>query len=372
MFSPWFYIYFGEAKIKLRLLQIIPRDPRGGIYRVNLDLIEAFINEPGFELHTALIDSRSYNGEFNFGKLQLDYSEIKGNVFQKIQQLKELANKFDIIHLHGFVPWIALALLYTNAEIVFTNHGLLGVGRKLRPHEHIKKWLAKRFLRYRVNYIFNISYYALRRMLQEYKVDPEKNSIAYNCSRWQKIMPVFNPNGKLTIGFHGRFVHFKRVDRLLKTASIVNKQLPVTVQLLGDGPLKDDYRHLSNYLNVRTEFTGYTLQPQSIIKKYDVEIIASDEEYFGLSVIESILSGNLTMVFIDGGGCTEIFGDEFPDFIAEDEADMAAKIIAFYEQSDKTAILQKLHALQHHVAKKFSLEKFKAGYLEGYMKVLSN
>lgn len=336
-----------------------------------MDLIEAFIDEPGFSLHIALVESKAYQGEFDFGKHQPDYTEINGGVFQKIQQLKKLVNYFDIIHLHGYAPWISLALLNSKAEIVFTNHGLLGVGRKLKPHEHLKRWLMKRFLRYRVDHIFNISRFAKRRMVQKYNINQGKNSVVHNCTRWQKTTPEFQPNGSLKIGFHGRFVHFKRVDRLLKTASIVNKQLPVTVQLLGDGPLRDDYHRLSQQLNVRTVFTDYTLQPQSVIQKYDVEIVASDEEYFGLSVIESILSGNLTMVFKDGGGCTEIFGNEFPDFIAEDEADMAAKIISFYEQSDRTEILQKLQALQDHVAKNFSLEKFKAGYLEGYMKVLS-
>lgn len=356
---------------KIRLLQVIPRHPHGGIYRVNLDLLEAFINDNRIELHVALIKAKDYQGEFGFRGLQPTYSIISGTDLQKSFQLAKLARRFDIVHLHGFAPWMAAALLKSPTKLVYTNHGLLGVGRKLKTYELLKKNLMKQFLQKRVDHIVNISNYAKQRVIREYMVEPNKNSVVHNCTRWQKKTPAFQPNGNLSIGFHGRFVHFKRVDRLINVASMVNQQIPVTVKLLGDGPLKSHYIHLAQRSNLNIHFNEYTLEPQSVIETFDVEILASDEEYFGLSVIESILAGNLTMVFSDGGGCTEIFGDQFPDFIAKDEVDMAYKIISFYKQKDKSNIIHKLRMLQNHVETNFSLEKFKTGYLETYLNIIS-
>ncbi len=50
---------------------------------------------------------------------------------------------------------------------------------------------------------------------------------------------------------------------------------------------------------------------------------------------------------------------------------MAEKIIAFYRQRNRAGLQRRLKALQEHVTENFSLEKFKAGYLAGYLKVVS-
>ena len=356
---------------KIKLLQVFPRHPHGGIYRVNMDLLEAFHNDDHFELHIALVESKNYRGEFNFGNLSPQYTEIEGGLLERWRQLRKLAKRHDLIHLHGFTPWDCSVFLTLGAKIVFTNHGLLGVGRKLKPHEHLKRYLMKLFLRHRADHIFNISHYARDRVVNEYNVSKEKTSVVHNCTRWESSKTNFSPNGKLTIGFHGRFVAFKRVDRLLKVAALAAQKLPVKVQLLGDGPLKTDYAKQARQLGLDIDFIGYTLAPRAVIENYDVEIVSSDEEYFGLVVLESILAGNPTFVFEDGGGCTEILNhEESKWFICRDEQEMASKICYMYENKADRAILNRLQALQHHVSANFSLQNFKERYKAGYLKTV--
>lgn len=357
---------------QIKLLQIIFRDPRGGIYRVNLDLIEAFIDEPDFSLHIAQIESKTYRGEFDFDKHQPEYTEISGRFFRKFRKLKALAEQFDIIHLHGFTPWIAIAIWFSSAKIVFTNHGLMGKGRNLKVHEYLKRYLLKLYLRHKVHRIVNISKYAMHNLTERYIVKPEKNSIVFNCTRWSRSKINISSNGTITIGFHGRFVGFKRVDRLLQVAALVQKLQKCKIILLGDGPLKQEYQILAKYLNLNLSFIDYSANPLLEMQNFDVEILASDDEYFGVSVLESIQAGIPIFVFKNGGGCTEIFGTEFSSFICEDEKGMARKILEFFEPKNRIVNQAKLRQLQEHVEQNFSLEGFKKGYSKVYLQVLED
>ncbi len=319
----------------------------------------------------ALVESRTYRGDFDFGKLQPQFTEISGGIVKRIQSLSALANNYDIIHLHGFTPWIAAAIWFSPAKLVFTNHGLMGKGRQLKPHEYLKKFLLKLYLRHKVHHIVNISSYARHNLITRYRVNPVKNSIVHNCTRWQKSAIKFHPNDEITIGFHGRFVGCKRVDRLLRVAALLHKSKKCNVILLGAGPLKDEYIRQAEEMKLNVKFVDYSLNPITEMQNFDIEILPSDNEYFGVSVLESIQAGIPVFVFKDGGGCTEIFHNRFSYFICEDEQDMANKILHFVDTTNHDIKLENFRQLQEYINQNFSLEKFKNGYLRVYKKALS-
>lgn len=353
----------------IKVLQIINRNPRGGIYRVQMDLLTTFYNDEKIKIHVALINDKNHEGEFSFGNLNIPYTEIKESKLSQIKALRKLITHFDIVHIHGPSPWIWIALLFSDVKIIFTNHGLIGTGRKLKKHEYLKRFLIKKFLKFKAHYITNVSNYALNRIIREYEVQFHKCSVIYNCSHWESTSTNFHPNSTLKIGFHGRFVGFKRIDRLLKVASIVKNSVDVKVQLLGDGDLITLYKKLAYEFNCDIEIIPYNPNPRKIIENFDIEIIPSDEEYFGLAVLEAVQSGLPTFVFKDGGGCTEIFGDKFTWFVCENEQDMAEKILSLYTPNHRTIILEQLKELQYHVSNSFSLEYFYKSYRDVYLKI---
>jgi glycosyltransferase involved in cell wall biosynthesis len=354
---------------KINVLHVVERNPYGGIFRVINDILGTLHQRVSF--HAAVVDDPSYKGEFSFGGLPIPMTEIKGGTIAKWRQLRRLAEGYDIVHLHGFSPWQASALLGTRGKLLFTNHGLLGVGRKLRPHEKLKRNLMKLFLRRRVDRIANISEYARRRIIREYGVSPSRNSVVFNCTRWPATPPRVQVGNGFRLGFHGRFVHFKRIDRMLEVAARLSSSIDLRVQLLGDGPMKETMRDKGEKLGLSVEFIPYQLDIQGIVRLFDVEIIPSDEEYFGLSVLESIQAGHPTFVFSDGGGCVEIFDEESGWFVCDGIDQMAERIASLSQPEIAAIALEKLGHLQERVSRRFSARTLGEGYFRIYSELAS-
>jgi len=349
---------------RLRILHLVPRSSRGGIYRVICDLFEVFAGDRGVELRAALITAAGDDNEFVF---KGSHVLVAGHAVRKFWVLWKLARQSDLIHLHGFTPWQALICWLARRKMVYTNHGLLGTGRELRPHEHVKLVLLKLFLRHAVHRIIHVSAFMQRRMLDEYRVPAAKCVVVHNSTAWPPQPPHFNPGIRLRLGFHGRFASVKRIDRLLHVAALVSRQRAVEVVLVGEGPLQQELASLAASLGVSLRCERYCLAVEKLISEFDVEIIASQGEPFGLSAVEALQAGHPTFVFADGGGLLEIFADGAEWFICRDEVEMSEKILSLEKVDQCQQALRKLQRLQRRVSSCFSRQVFAAGYRRVYL-----
>lgn len=351
-----------------RVLHVVSRSSRGGIYRVVCDLFEVFARDRHVELQAALVTANGDESDFPFsGK----HVVVAGNFLRKFAALWRLACEHDLIHLHGFTPWQALACWLARRRIVYTNHGLLGTGRRLAPHEHLKLALLKLFLRHVVHRIIHISQFMQQRMTQEYGVPLAKSAVVHNCTRWQTQPPRFEPGLVWHLGFHGRFVPFKRIDRLLAVAALVSRQSAVEVILVGEGPLQSKLEKQAGTLGVTLRCAPYCAAAATAVSKFDVEIIASQHEPFGLSALEAIQAGHPTFVFADGGGLLEIFAGCAEWFVCRDETEMSQKILSLADADQRRQALRGLRRLQQRVNTRFSPQTFAAGYRRQYFATAS-
>jgi glycosyltransferase involved in cell wall biosynthesis len=203
-------------------------------------------------------------------------------------------------------------------------------------------------------------------VIDEYDTDPEKNSVVYNGTPWPAMPPRVLFGDLLHLGYHGRFVWFKRIDRFLDVAAKLAFLQPLKITLVGDGQLKDDLERQSVQLGLEVEFTGYRMDARELVRSFDVEIISSDEEYFGVAVLESIQAGHPTFVFADGGGCTEIFDERTSWFICSDMDEMAEKILSLRSPEVRERVLADMVHLQERIRTTFSRETLGAGYMAIY------
>lgn len=360
--------YNSPVAPRCRVLHVVPHSTRGGIFRVAVDLFQSFAQDDVFALAAAVPAHHGEEDSFPFaGK----YVILEGTRFQQFLALQRLAQQCEVIHLHGFTPWQALACWLARKKIVYTNHGLLGTGRKLRRYERLKLLFLKVFLRYAVHRIVHISRFMQTRMISEYAVPLQRCRIVHNSTPWQAQPPHFNPETKLRIGFHGRFVAFKRIDRLLSVAALVAQRHAVEVVLVGEGPLQEEIAAQATFLQVPLRLENYTLKIDALVSTFDIEIIASQAEPFGLSVLESVQAGHPTFVFADGGGCTEIFEAETNWFVCSSENEMAEKILSLQDEGTRRHVLSLLEKLQQSIHREFSLNKFHDGYKAIYQELLA-
>jgi glycosyltransferase involved in cell wall biosynthesis len=349
----------------LKVLQIASEDIKGGIFKVISDIDSAFTGDNDINVFTAAGES-SINLRSKIHNCYL----FSDNPLIRFLSYFRIPKKFDIIHFHGFNLFFFIFLFFSNTGIMYTNHGLLGTGRKLRKYEYLKKWILIFFLRKRVDLIVNVSEYAQKRITEEYKISVSKNTVVYNTSRCIKQDNKGMNRDEIILGFHGRFVSFKRVDRIFKVAMNLREisGLSPIIVLIGEGPLINFYENLAENNSIELKIIPYTDNPESEIRKLDILIIPSDEEYFGISVLEGILSGVMTFVFRDGGGCTEIFGNIHKWFVCENELDMALKIK--YTMENINDVINRFESLQSYVASVFSRDNFLSGYKESFLNVM--
>lgn len=121
-------------------------------------------------------------------------------------------------------------------------------------------------------------------------------------------------NGIFTIVTVGRLTDVKKIDRIIRVASLLKKEsIEIYFQIIGDGELKKDLLALRQELDVedRVDFLGFIKNPYSYIKNADMMLMSSDYEGFGLVICEAMCLG-IPVISTKNVGSVEIIGnDEF-------------------------------------------------------------
>jgi L-malate glycosyltransferase len=177
-----------------------------------------------------------------------------------------------------------------------------------------------------------------------------------------------SPDRGLTIAFVGRLVRFKRVDRLLRAVAMLDPQLDARVLIAGGGPLEQELRSLASELGVdsRVRFLGWQRDIDAVLSEADVLVLPSEEEPFGLAMVEGAAQGLVAVAFADGGGVLETVG---PDgHVANDVGDLATVLgdIAGSEALSPGA----RRARSEWASAEFGIETTTARYLELYRAAL--
>lgn len=248
------------------------------------------------------------------------------------QEIIQVANQYDIVHLHTFKPFLAFALSLAKSKILYTNHSAGEDGRQLTIGTRIKDSLLVQFLNKRVNFISNNSHYT-KSFWKEKGVTNRPNEVIYNGvyftnnideSRAYTEYPILN--NKFVVGTTSRFIKWKRVEKLIEAFFLFQKDKEnVMLLLVGDGQERKHLEALVNKLGISklVIFTGFKKNVIDFQSKIDVAVFASNCEPFGLVAVECMHLGIPTIVFKDGGGITELVEKVEPENIVVDVENLA-------------------------------------------------
>nr|WP_319374727.1 glycosyltransferase [uncultured Methanobacterium sp.] len=134
------------------------------------------------------------------------------------------------------------------------------------------------------------------------------------------------------IGFVGAFYEGKGVSYLIRSFNIVKKHLPdATLILVGDGPDKEKFIKIVKELNLEDSviFSGYKTNPFPYIKGFDLMVVPSLSEAFGIVIFEALFVG--TPVFgSDKGGIPEVL--KYKELLFDVESqELELKILDFFQ-----------------------------------------
>jgi glycosyltransferase involved in cell wall biosynthesis len=219
----------------------------------------------------------------------------------------------EVLHLHGFNPAFGLLAQRTGRPVVFTEHGNFALGRSIDLRERVKRRLHAAFLHRVVTRVAANSAHTADRLADLYRVPRSSVAVIHNGidPSWLDLVEArssANGDGRLRLATLGRLVAFKRIDRAIEGLSQADGRDRMQLSIVGRGPLEGELRSLAASLGVDdlVRFLGDRVDVAAILAASDLLIHPSENEPFGLAILEACAQGALPIVFADGGGALEV------------------------------------------------------------------
>ena len=255
-------------------------------------------------------------------------------------------NKYGIVHTHGYVAGIIgriAAARAGNALMVHSVHNFFPVFSPITLYgiKGIEVWLSRYTAR-----IIAVSEH-LRKDLVKIGIPAEKISTIYNG-----VDPtMFNPADRqyvreslgfppysFVIGTVARLIPAKGVDLFIEALALVKKNNPsIKGVIVGDGPEALKLQTLARSLGIAggIRFLGYRNDVPKLLSAFDLFVLSSRQEGFGISVLEAQYSG-LPVIASAAGGIPEIVrhGVDGLLFPAGDYSALADRISFLLEKPD--------------------------------------
>lgn len=282
--------------------------------------------------------------------------------------LKE--HKPDILEIHlpytGFLGRIS-AKLARIGPILYVEHSLavqIGIRRF-----HILSFLGN-ILTYPLNdYIVTVSqdtcndvkkYCFTKKPIQVVLNGIDIKKIEDSRTNITKIKQSFDiPINHKIVGHVANLLPKKRQDILLDAAKIVINEFPqVTFVLVGRGPLEQKLKSLTLKLGIQNNviFPGFVDDLYGIMQTFDVFVMSSQYEGFGISLAEAMALGKPAVV-TRVGGMVEVVEDMVSGFLVDAKTphELAARILILLRNDDLRSTMG--HAAEKRVREQFDIKK---------------
>ncbi len=221
----------------------------------------------------------------------------------------------DIIHAHLSKPIMGaiLAKYFTKCKVVIHEHGpILRKGLQYSFYRLFLKIFYKK-----TNAIIVVSKQIYNLYHEKYRVSQKNLKLVYNSfdfnqfsrgkyNRYEVRRRLGLAENDITLGYIGRFHFVKGCDLLpdvLIKLIILNSHYKLL--LIGKGPLESKLKQRCEVLKISDKviFTGFVKNPAEIMSAFDIFVMPSRQEPFGLAAIESMAMGiPLVTSGVDGLG----------------------------------------------------------------------
>jgi len=246
-----------------------------------------------------------------------DYTPYDTTLTSKLVDVVKY-EKLDLLHVHYAIPHATVAYLAKqiladegiHIPVVTTLHGtditLVGSDRSFAP--------VVAFSINKSDGVTAVSNHLRQQTCEQLKIKKEIEVI-YNFidfSRFSRLnkehfRKAIAPDGEKILVHTSNFRKVKRIEDVIQTFEIVQKQIPSKLLLVGDGPerprLERMTRELGLYEHVR--FLGKQDAIEEILAVADLFLIPSSNESFGLAALEA-MACQVPVISSNAGGLPEV------------------------------------------------------------------
>ena len=307
------------------------------------------------------------------------YTPYETSLASKMVEVVE-NNNLDILHVHYAIPHASVAYLAkqilaskgVHIPVITTLHGtditLVGKDSSLKPviefsiNNSDGVTCVSQYLKDMTYKHFNIS----REIEVIYNFIDFTKFSKTNKEHFKKIIA---PNDEKIITHVSNFRTVKRAEDTIYVFEKINKIIPSTLLLIGDGPQRAYLQILCKELGLcdQIRFLGKQEAVEDLLSISDLFILPSASESFGLAALEA-MAIEVPIISTNIGGIPEVNIEGETGFLCEvgDIEAMAEKAL-YILTNPKIHAQFKKNALKR--AKEFDIKKIVPQYLELYEKV---
>lgn len=290
--------------------------------------------------------------------------------------------KLDVLHVHYALPHAICAILARNiashkVKVVTTLHGtdisVLGVDPTL-----------KKMIEYGINESDGVTAVSNSLAKQTYDMLQVNKDIQviYNFINedeyYRKELPhirkQYNIREEEHVFIHiSNFRKVKRIDDVVRTFNLIQKEIPAKLLLVGDGPEKPYIHNLVSDLGIQGSvlFLGRQKNISDLLSISDVKLLFSEKESFGLVLLEAMSCG-VPCIGTNIGGIPEVIEHEKNGYLVDIGEHEAAAKFAILLVTDRY-IYDKVSQYAIQTARdKFCSEKIISEYINVYKNVLKS
>jgi glycosyltransferase involved in cell wall biosynthesis len=246
---------------------------------------------------------------------------------QLAAHIRERKNRFDVIHGHS--GGRLLRMIAANAGHASLINHIHGIPEDWVPHLKDIQWIRQEthILGTAADEVAVSSRWMENLMVSgnpgkpvvmlPYGVDIRNFSPERRSALRSKARESFGiPEGALVVGFAARIVRQKGPRRLMELARRMASDTDVWFAIAGDGPLAEEVRESARRNGLeRVRFAGSTTDMPSSMAAFDVTLMPSRWEPFGIVALESLAMG-IPVVAFEVGGLAEAVSHEEDGLLA--------------------------------------------------------
>ena len=235
--------------------------------------------------------------------------------------------KLDILHCHYAIPhaasaYLAKQILQTrDPRVITTLHGtditLVGLEPSFLP--------VLKFAIEKSDGVTAVSRFLREKTLTNYGIEKDIEVIpnfvdttVYQRLPGDHIRQRYSHPGDRILVHTSNFRPVKRVEDVIRVFHEVQKKVPSTLILIGDGPDRSQCEMLTRELNLQdsVRFLGKQVELVELLSAADLFLMPSQSESFGLSALEAMACG-VPVISSSVGGLPELQLHGQTGFIAE-------------------------------------------------------
>lgn len=289
------------------------------------------------------------------------------NLRQIVKRLKP-----SVLHLHGakagLVGRLAVARM-KRPRVVVTFHSFVLDERVGLLKRCLVRWAEKSLLRF-TDRIIAVSNALKRELvvslgLPSEKIEVVPNGVIFSALKKQK-------RSGFRVGTVSRLAPQKGLECFINACAMVLRSIPsAEFVIVGDGPLRHKLEELAIGLGIKhkVEFLGFRTDVLELMAGWDVFVLPSIHEAFGITLVEAMSQG-VPVVATRVGGIPEIVDGSVTGLLAEpgDAVDLGKKIIMVLENHELAGKLGKSGA--EFVKSRFAAERMIERTSELYSDIL--